>query len=492
MPAPEQFKPQDVPSKPGVYVFRNSAGDVIYVGKAKSLRKRLTTYFQPSRNRRADPKLRALINSIHEYEIHPVKSETEALLLESRLIKAYHPRYNVELRDDKRFLLIAVDASEKYPRLQLTRIKRQDGRRYYGPFPYARAVRNTVEIISKHFGLRTCSTRFPDASTYRHCRQRKVQACSCPCIEQISDEAYDQRLQAALQVLQGETDDILNDLQEQMQKHVQKQRFEEAARLRDVIANIKSLCTPQVRKFEKTTLQQTGDDPDHMVLELQRALELKHPPENVECFDISNISGRMAVGSMVCFKKGRPAKNAYRRFRIRDVSGMDDYAMLAEVVKRRYAGERKANRGKEMPDLIVVDGGPGQLSVVIKALVEADVQPMPVIGLAKQREKIYFPDQAEPLVLPREHEGLKLLQSLRDEAHRFAVNYHRQLRRKRLSESVLDEIEGVGPQRRQQLLRYFGSVKNLRNAQPEEIRKAVPGLGERLAERIHEYLSHHG
>jgi excinuclease ABC subunit C len=487
MQARAQFSSQEVPAQPGVYVFRNSAGDVIYVGKAKSLRKRLSSYFQPSRQRTSDIKLRALIKSIAYYEVFPVRTEAEALLLESRLIKQYTPRYNVELRDDKRFLLIAVDLNELYPRLVLTRLKRDDNRLYFGPFPRAGALRQTVTWLSRHFGLRTCRHRRPDADSHQHCLKPAVRACSRPCVGAVTAEEYAGRLQRALAVLSGRTAALEQELEAEMRSLAERRRYEDAARTRDILENLRYVCQAgKMRRFERARLN--APPPLEGISALQQALGMQVKPEVIECFDISNIGGQMAVASMVCFRHGRPATKDYRRFRIRTVTGADDFAMMAEVIRRRYC--RVRDEGRPFPDLVVVDGGPGQLSAAINSLAREGLPALAVLGLAKKHEEIYLPGRREPVKLSRANPGLKVLQAIRDEAHRFALDYHRKLRKRRIANSVLADIEGIGPVRRDQLLRRFGSVKRLRAATPAEITAAIPGIGPKLARHIHDCLGH--
>ncbi|MCF7855211.1 MAG: GIY-YIG nuclease family protein, partial [Candidatus Pacebacteria bacterium] len=311
-----QFTLQQAPSRPGVYVFRNHSGDVIYVGKAKNLRKRMASYFQPSRRRTADVKVRALINSIEYVEIHPVAKETEAYLLESRLVKQYTPRYNVELRDDKRFLLVAVDPNEPFPRLKLTRLKKDDGRLYFGPFPRAGALRQTVHYLAKSFHLRTCSVRTPNADTRRHCIERIVRQCSCPCTGHVTAAEYRHQLDRALDVLRGRSNDVEKKLEEEMKELAERQRYEDAARCRDILDNLRHVCqVEKMRSFERVTL--TNVEPQDGMEMLREALGLQELPTVIECFDVSNIGGHLAVASMVCFRAGKPSSKDYRRFRIR-------------------------------------------------------------------------------------------------------------------------------------------------------------------------------
>lgn len=476
---------QDVPNRPGVYIFRNAAGQVIYVGKAKSLRKRLATYFHPSRRITADPKLRSLINSIAGHETVVVRTESEALLLESRLVKQYQPFYNVELRDDKRFLLLAVDLSEPFPRLQLTRLKRDDGRLYFGPFPFTRALRETMTFLADFFGLRTCPGRTCSARRGRHCLKRHIQECAAPCAGTVTPEAYRDRVEGALRVLRGDLSTVRERLTERMREAAESQKFEEAAQLRDTLANLKAVVGAPVRTFEHSAGLAPQAAPAAAVLRLQTVLGLDRLPIRMECFDISNIGGRFAVGSKVVFSNGRPLRSEYRRYRIKTVEGANDFAMMEEVVSRRV--RRALAEKTPLPDLLVVDGGAGQLSRAVLALQTHGVV-LPVLGLAKQQEHIYLPGRELPLQLDRADAALKLLQALRDEAHRFGLAYHVALRRRRLTESLLDDIPGVGPARRQELLRHFGSVRAMAGRPPEEIAAAVPGVGPTLAQQILEHL----
>jgi excinuclease ABC subunit C len=481
-----RFSAQDVPTSPGVYVFRNAAGEVIYVGKARSLRKRLATYFQPSRERRADPKLRALIHSIEAYEIHEVASESEALLLESRLIKQYHPRYNVDLRDDKRFLHICADPAEPFPRLKLVRIRNEDNRVYFGPFPHARVLRETIHFLCRRFGLRNCKVRTPVPETRKHCLEHVIRDCCCPCTGEVTAAQYRERLEAAFAVLRGENVKAIAELKERMEAEAARMNFEEAARLRDMITNLKVIGV-RTRNFSRTTLETRHHGPQLEAVEaLQQALGMAGPPGVIECFDMSNIGGKFAVGSMVCFRDGRPSSVDYRRFRIRSPDAADDTAMMKEVLCRRY--KRLLAEGKKLPDLIVVDGGRGQLNVAVAALREVGASPLPVLGLAKKREEIHLPGRPAPVVLARHHAGLRLLQAIRDEAHRFALAYHRTLRRRRIANSILAEIPGIGEERRTRLLKAFGSVRNMLRATPAEIAAAVPGIGLKTATTVWETI----
>ncbi len=477
-----EFRPSDIPAKPGVYVYRDRFGEVIYVGKAANLRKRMSQYFQPSRTARADAKLRSLIHSIDTWEYFPVRNEDESLILESRFIKEYSPRYNILLRDDKRYPMLKIDPGETFPRLRLTRIDKKDNCLYFGPFPHGSALRKLMEILSKHFGLRTCKTACPTAEDRKHCMAGTVRDCCRPCVGEVSPEEYRKKVDALVAALNGDSSEVLNNLQTKMADAAAKQRFEQAALLRDVIENLREL--PKIRAFERAVIP--ADAGLAAVEDLQKVLHLPNPPRVIEGFDISNIGGTLAVASMVRFQDGRPDKPGYRRFRIRTVEGSNDFAMMSEVIQRHFS--RLLREKRPLPDLLMVDGGKGQLSSAIDALVSIRCPAFPVLGLAKKQEEIFLPGRSEPVVLDRSRPALKVLQALRDEAHRFAVSYHRELRMKRITESVLDEIEGLGNVRKTALLKEFGSVLEIRKALPEEIAAKVRGIGIELAGTVSDFL----
>ncbi|NMA47779.1 MAG: excinuclease ABC subunit UvrC [Lentisphaerae bacterium] len=487
-PSQPIFRSQDVPREPGVYVYRNRAGEVIYVGKARNLRSRMSSYFRPSGIMRSDPRRRALIHSIASYEVFKVSSDSEALLLEERFIKEYNPRYNVLLRDDKRFLHICIDMSETYPRLGMARIRRDDNRLYFGPFPQAAALRETVEFLTKRWHLRSCTAREPNEETRRHCLEHVLRECSSPCIGAISPEEYRARLDEVLEVLRGEgaAAQLVAELSNDMQALAAEMKYEEAAALRDMISNLKIVLEP-ARRFRSQTLARRLQSSDMASVEaLQEALGMTSPPLVMECFDMSNISGRMAVGSMVCFRNGRPASADYRRFRIRSEVAADDTAFMSEVLTRRYG--RLLRENLPLPDLIILDGGQGQLNTALRVFAEIGMPPLPMLGLAKRDELVILPGRDEPLALPRDGAALKLLQAIRDEAHRFANNYHRELRNKRIVDSILSDIPGIGAVRRQRLLKSFGSVRAMARLTPEEIADGAPGIGLETARKIVDYL----
>jgi len=472
-------KVRDLPNRPGVYLMRDRLGRVIYVGKARSLRKRVGQYFQPSRQMRWDPKTRALLDSIADFETFVVASEPEALLLEGKLIKEYKPHYNVLLKDDKRFLLVKLTANEEYPRFKFARLKKDDGARYFGPFAHAAAVRVAMQWARKKFGVLVQGTATPQA------KDLKYSAYLVPVpLKDLPQPEYLRRVELACDFLAGRNQAALAELQEQMTAAAAVKQFEKAAELRDVISSLKEIArSTRERKFARDLPARIT--PAAELADLQRVLELPAVPAHIEGFDISNISGTLAVASSVCFQGGRPQKAHYRHYRIRTVIGSDDFAAMAEVVGRRFA--RVGATGEAFPDLVMVDGGLGQLHAAVRALEQIGTR-IPVIGLAKQLEEIYRVDVPEPLRLPRNSPALHLLQRLRDEAHRFANSYHQKLRQRRIQESVLDEIDGLGEKKKIALLKHFGSIQRMRLAGIEPL-ASVPGIGPKLAAKLKEFLT---
>lgn len=526
MPADLQAKLRDVPHKPGVYVMRDRLKRVIYVGKARDLRKRLSNYFVPSSQNKADLKTRALIDSIWDFEWHVVRSEAEAVLYEGRLIKDFRPKYNVSFRDDKRFLLVRVNPNDPWPRFQLTRLRKDDGARYFGPFAHSGALRSTLNAIRKKFGLRSCRPAEPGERDYKHCLDHIIKNCSAPCIAKITREDYLRRVDEACEFLDGESRQMIEQVEIEMKAAADRMDFEKAAQLRNLLDDLKKTTKPMTR-FTRKSLPSAISPADDLAA-LADALGLPRPPRLMECFDISNISSTHIVASMVRFKDGVPDRANYRRYRIKGKTSQDDFASMAEVVRRRYSrvlleaaqksevGSRKlevksdaetvidyscsqetifdaTKRVEEqplptsLPDLIIVDGGKGQLSSAGKELQQLGLYDVPIIGLAKEFEEIYRPARPLPLRLPADSGALKLLQRIRDEAHRFANSYHSLLLKKRISESVLDDIPGVSESRKKALLAEFGSVERLRKSSAGEI-AAVSGIGPRLGEQIAEYL----
>jgi excinuclease ABC subunit C len=551
--APPKEKPDlakrvhEVPHKPGVYLMRDRFNRVIYVGKARDLRKRVGSYFMPSKMAQADLKTRALLDAVWDFEFHTVASEPESLLLEGKLIKEYRPRYNISFRDDKRFLVVKVDPTEDWPRFRLARFKKDDGARYFGPYAHAGALRQTLNFMRKKFGVLTFGRGSPTE------RELKSSTYQVPFrLSEISAEQYRQRVEQACDFLEGQSREMMNALEDEMRKAAEKLDFEKAAELRNMLEDLRRTTKP-MRRFTRHSLP-SAINPQQDVAALADALQLPAQPAVMECFDISNISTTHVVASMVCFRDGVPDKNNYRRYRIRTVEGQDDFASMAEVVRRRYSRvllqardenpeaaefsqenpeealarlsrhpersegshERRATASTEatshvareiprsarddgggtgatlvrLPDLVIVDGGKGQLSSACKELQRLGLHELPIIGLAKEYEEIYRPGRALPLVLPRDSGALRLLQRIRDEAHRFANTYHQLLMKKRIGESILDDCPGVSQNRKNLLLRKFGSVKRLRNATVEQIAE-TEGIGPKLAEEVYRFLQRH-
>ena len=476
-------KVRDLPHKPGVYLFKDRFNRVIYVGKARDLNKRVSQYFHPARRLRADPKTEALLDSVWDLETHTVKNEPESILLEGKLIKEFRPRYNISFRDDKRFLLVKINLNDPFPRFQLSRIKKDDGCRYFGPFAHAGSLRKTLSLIRRKFNLHSCRAELPGESDYKHCLQHIIKNCSAPCVNKITRAGYLARVKQACDFLDGASGEMMADLRRQMEAAAGRLDFERAAELRNLLDDLKRTTRPTKRFARQfvTTVQPTED-----MLALQEALGLAEPPSIIECFDISNISTTHKVASMVCFRGGKPDRDNYRRYRIKTVEGQDDFASMAEVVRRRYA--RVLNEGIRRPGLIVVDGGKGQLGSAKAELDALGLGDLPVIGLAKEREEIFRPGENRPLVLDHSSGAIRLLQRIRDEAHRFANTYLQLLMKKRINESVLDECPGVSENRKRILLRHFHSIERLRQAGVEEI-AAVEGIGPKLAETLVDFFA---
>jgi len=473
----------DVPDKPGCYMMRDRRGRIIYVGKAVSLRKRLQSYFRQATLRSAPPKLKGLIKSVHDFDVVVVRNEAEAVLTEGRLIKDFKPHYNVSFRDDKRFLLLRADANQPFPRLRLCRIKRDDRALYFGPYASSAAARATLDFAEKNFGLRKCTPRVPNDETVKHCINDIIRYCSAPCKGGVTEEEYRQRFDEACAFLRGERPQILKQVEAHMAAASAGMDFERAAALRDTLLLLRAAVREKARMAATPDMKRR--DAEAGVRELRRLLELGRVPRVIEGYDVSNISGTYAVGSLVCFVDGMPQRNRYRHFRIRTIDGIDDPGMMAEIIRRRFA--RLKQEGGTLPDLVLVDGGITQLRATRAALEDVGLDSVPVAGLAKRFEEIYRDEAAPPLRLPRNSRALRVLQRLRDEAHRFALTYHRRLRRRRIQESVLDELPGVGRKRKQQLLEHFGSVRRLAKASTEQMTE-LPGIGERLAKTISQAL----
>lgn len=543
-------KLSQVPHKPGVYLHKDRFGTVIYVGKARDLRKRVSQYFHPSRRLGWDLKFNALVEAIHDFDIHVVKSEPEALLLESKLIKEFHPRFNVSLRDDKRFLLLKVNLNDPIPNFTFTRLKKDDGARYFGPFVNSTAARNTVALVRKQFNLRGCRVFTPGEADYKHCLYAHLKFCTAPCVGNVTSEQYLEQVRAACDFLEGQCDEMKDQLEVEMRKAAAAHDFEKAADLRDMIKDL-DRTTKREKSFARVPYSlPLAINPTSDLWALAKVLGLGKPPQRIEGFDISNISGTFKVASLVSFKNGRPDRANYRRFKIKSVAGQDDFASMAEVIRRRYTrvlnesrpespapsaeprdegGEpiaqelqklidetsQRVRRGQRtkgavgglqpeagrkppepfgalqpastFPDLILIDGGKGQLNAACAELAKLGLEKLPIIGLAKEFEEIYRPGENLPLRLGLDHPAVKLLQRVRDESHRVANSYNAQLRLKKISESILDEFPGIGEQRKAALLKKFGSVQRLRVATVAQLAE-VPGFGGKAAAELKAFL----
>ncbi len=598
---------QRLPDRPGVYIFRDDAKNILYVGKATSLRHRVRSYFQSPK--KLAQKTQRMVARIADIDFYIANSEQEALIMELNFIKQYRPRYNVMLKDDKSFPYLKIDTKEKWPRVFVTRRLEQDGGRYFGPFSSSGSVKQTLRVIKRIFPLRFCSKKITDKPR-RPCLEYHLGHCLAPCTGKVRPEDYAQVIKEVTLFLEGKRDNVLHELQAKMERASKAMDFESAARIRDQIqalheviegekiaavirgeedviafvqegdqayvqvlfvrddkltgregflmkgahqedpsqvmsgfikqyyssaAQIPPLLLIQypvedrqvIREWLKTKrgasvditvprrgvkkqlidvaaenarqgLEQikikeitAGKSPDVALAELEKELKLKTPPLRMEAYDISNIQGSSAVGSMVVFEKGRPESAHYRRFKIRSVEGANDYAMLQEVLRRRFkhSGAKDtsaADTWSVMPDLVLIDGGKGQLNSALAVTKELDVN-VPMIGLAKENEEIYIPRRAKPLVLPKSSPALQLLQRLRDEAHRFAISYFSSIHRKKTFASLMDGVPGIGPRRKNALLRHFGSIQRIREASLEEL-VAAAGVSRSQAEKIKEYL----
>lgn len=478
-----------LPDKPGCYLMRDRDGKIIYVGKAASLRKRVQSYFRKHTKRTAQPKIRSLISSIADFDIVVLKSEAEAILTEGKLIKEYRPHYNTLWKDDKRFVMIRVDVQHPFPTIGKCRIKKNDGATYFGPYTSGMAAKVAVEFLERRFGLRRCRPRTPDEDTYKHCSNDIIANCSAPCIGTVTAEEYRLRVEEACAFLRGERMDVLKDLRAEMEAAAADQKYEEAAALRDMWLHLHQAVKEKAKVRKSPKMKQ--DEARRGLKELQNKLKLTKEPHVIECFDISNISGTNSVASMVCAVDGVPNPNRYRRFRIKTVKGADDPRSMAEVVQRRYS--RLLREEKPLPELVMVDGGITQLRAAKAELMALGLDSLPIVGLAKRYEEIVWDHENNSgnLILPRHSAELIVVTRLRDEAHRFAITYHRDLRRQRIMESRLDEIPSIGNAKKEMLLKHFGSITRLSRATVQKIAEA-PGIGLKTAELIRSELDKKG
>ncbi|MCX6992070.1 MAG: excinuclease ABC subunit UvrC [Kiritimatiellaeota bacterium] len=477
-------KLRELPDKPGCYLMRDRHGRIIYVGKAASLRHRVRSYFHRATLNRSDPKIRGLVKSIADLDIIVLRSEADAILTEGKLIKDYRPRYNTLFKDDKRFPLLRIDRNQPFPRIRLCRFQRNDGAAYFGPYTSSAAARAALEFVEKHYGLRKCATLIPGVSHHTHCINDIVRFCAAPCIGKTTPDEYRRRVAEACAFLGGERPAVLKEMQTIMEAAAQALNFEKAAALRDTL-HLLRMAVKQHAHIGRSAGQE-ADTGRAGIRSLGKTLGLSRPPRLIEAYDISNISGTLAVGSLVAAVEGIPKPARYRRFRIKTLQTADDARMLAEVIRRRFTRlKQEGALAPRPPDLVLVDGGLIQLRAAKAELADLGLSDIPVAGLAKRFEKIFFDRRI--LALTADSSALKVLQRLRDEAHRFALTYHRKLRERRIRESRLDDIPGIGATRKQALLRHFGSVARLTRA-PESAIADFHGIGPALAHLIKQTL----
>jgi excinuclease ABC subunit C len=604
----EQLK--RLPAKPGVYLFRDDRGQVLYIGKAKSLRPRVRSYFQAGHDTRAT--IARLPERVSDVEVIVTDTEVEALHLEQNLVKRHRPPFNVRLRDDKSFPYIAVTVEDDYPRVMFTRERHRRGVVYFGPYANAKKVRETLDVLNRVFPYRPCEGPQPGRHSGIPCLDYHIERCLAPCVGYVSKEGYREIIDGVIEFLSGDTRPIQRELERKMRDAAEGERFEEAARYRNRLFSVRHLAerqaadkravgtvdvigiaaegdraavqvfplrdgrlidrygfhlenvegqdvatlfeafaieyygsapsvppqivvprdagdTSALEEFlserrgsrvevrapvrgEKRRLQELATENARVALEsdviqaerrrlrrvealeeLREALNLESLPLRIECYDISNIQGEAVVGSMVVFQDAVPKKAHYRKFGVRGLDGQDDYAALAEVISRRFARMRDAaaedydESFAAVPNLVVIDGGKGQLAAALQAMQAYDLPRVAVISLAKRIEEVFVPGRPEPILLARDSAGLQLLQRVRDEAHRFAVGFHRQRRDAKARESIFDTLPGVGPVRRRALIQHFGSAERFLAASQEEL-EGVPGIPERTARAIYAQL----
>ena len=469
---------KSVPNRPGCYMMRDRRGVIIYVGKAKNLRRRVLSYFRP----RADlaPKVRSMVNSVADLEFMTVKNEAEALLTEANLIKKYKPHFNILMRDDKRYLALRADPEIDYPALRTCRIVRDDGAVYFGPFPSAPVVRAAKDFVEKRYGLRSCPALTPDEQSHTHCLADVIRTCSAPCLGRVTKEEYRARFDEACAFLRGERPEVLRELDGDMREAAAASDFEKAARIRDTISALKEMTKAH---FVRRTPEMKRAAALKGIEELAAAIGLKSAPKVIECVDISNLFGTHNVASLVVAVDGLPDGRWYRHFKIKTFKGADDPRAMAEVVARRYGPDSTILSKSPRADLYICDGGITQLRAARAAFAEIGVEDIPTIGLAKRMEELVLDDGRDNIFLPRDSEALMVVTRLRDEAHRFAITYHRALRERTIRESALDEIPGIGPAKKAALLKAFHSVRSIAKREVDEI-ASVAGIGVALASEV--------
>ena len=464
-------KVKALPKSPGVYLMKNARGGLLYIGKAKSLRVRVGSYFLKKNIR---DKTTVMIQQVRDIDHIQTPSEIEALLLEAQLINQYQPPYNIRLRDDKSFPYIEV-TKEKYPQVRISRKMTGKGAKYYGPYTDARLLREALRMIHEIFPLRKCKTLCKEICLYNHIGQ-----CLAPQLIDENRETYEKTVQNVCSFLEGKKEGVIEWLSAKMNDAAKNRRFEDAQMYKNQMNALKHLESGkmQVSYLKKVQLKAS--------LALKKILKLKRVTERIVCFDVSNIAGTNAVASRVSFYRELPEKMAYRRYKIHNVFQINDYAMIQEALGRMCRGIMD---GTEVfiPDLIVIDGGLGHLHAAEKTLAKEHMTTTPIISIAKRFESIYIAGSKHPLVLPRQSAALHLIQKVRDEAHRFAISYHRKLRGEQLSASILDQIPGIGQRRKNVLLGSFSSIAQIRETPAHQI-AALPGMNGAVADKIKKFF----
>lgn len=458
--------------------MRDRQGVIIYIGKAKNLRRRVSSYFRPGAHH--PPKVRSMVATVHDFEYMTVKNEAEALLTEASLIKKHKPRFNILMRDDKRYLALKAETQAAWPRFTCVRIVRDDGARYFGPFPSSPIVRAAKDFVEKRYGIRECDALCPDAETHRHCLADVIRTCSAPCIGKVTEDEYRERFNEACEFLDGRRPAVLAEIEAKMREAAAAGKYEKAAHLRDTIFALKEMTKSH---FVRKTPQMRRDDALKGLVDLAEAIGLSAPPRTIECVDISNLFGTHNVASLVVARDGLPDGRFYRHFKISSFEGADDPRAMAEVVRRRYGPDSTLLETSPRADLFICDGGITQLRAARAVFAELGITDIPTVGLAERQEEIVLDDGRPNLMLPRDSQALFVCTRLRDEAHRFAITYHRSLREKAIRESVLDEIPGIGEAKKIKLLKEFHSIRGIAKASIDEIR-SVAGVSREIAEEI--------
>lgn len=474
-----------LPDKPGVYLMKDIKGNIIYVGKATSLKNRVKSYFHDSSFTSA--KISAIASNTSKIDYLITSSELEALMLESSLIKKYKPKYNVMYKDDKTYPFFKLTINENFPRLIITRKILSDNALYFGPY-VAGSLKKMLRIIHKFYSI--CDLTVPITPKLKKpCFKEQLKLCAGVCIGKTNKSEYTKIVENVKEFLNGKQKELIEEIKENMLRASRNLEYESAASYRDQFEIMRLLYSQSESKikFSKKVKEESKEKFLQVgLVDLKRRLNLKKLPQIIEAFDISNFKGEYPTGSLVVFKDGHPLKNEYRHFKIKGVKGIDDFAMLAEIVERRY--NRLLEENKEMPDLILIDGGKGQLSKVEEVLEKLGIE-VDLASLAKREEEIFIPGPAghNAIRLSMDSASLHILQYIRDEAHRFAIKHHRLLLRKKIKESVLDEIHGIGEVRKREILKYFGSIEKLKSAGKEDI-MLVSKMTRDLASKIYEFL----